>query len=249
MKNWVKKLHKSFSSNNELQHTRAASISPLENKLGYRFKNPKLLEASMTHPSFMKDEPTLNINNQRLEFLGDSVLSLILAEKLFELFPDEREGILAKSRAALAKGSFLSKLGRKLHLADHLRMSRHEANTGGPQRASTLEDALEAVIGAIYLDSDYPTTRDVVLPWYGAIDKVLAQTLEHENPKGKLQEQVQGESHQSTIEYNVLDTTGPDHKRTFTVAVLINGERKGEGQGNSKKEAEESAARSALERL
>lgn len=207
------------------------------------------MQASLTHPSYIKEEGTEAIHNQRLEFLGDSVLSLILAEKLFELYPDEREGVLAKGRSALAKGSFLSELGRKLKLAEFLRMSRHEENTGGRERASTLEDALEAVVGAIYLDSDYPTTRDVVLPWYGPLEDVLKHTLEHENPKGKLQEHIQGESPQSAIEYQVLATSGPDHEKKFTVQVLVDGHSKGKGNGNSKKEAEESAARRALKTL
>ena len=181
--------------------------------------------------------------------MGDSVLSLILAEKLYELYPNEREGVLAKSRSALAKGAFLSELGRKLKLAKFLRMSRHEENIGGRQRASTLEDALEAVVGAIYLDSDYPTTRNVVLPWYGQIKKILENTLEHENPKGKLQESIQSESPKRNIEYKILETTGPAHKKVFTVEVLIDGESKGKGKGNSKKEAEECAARKAIETL
>jgi len=249
MISWVKKLFKNSNSSSETVEEPSSKFAELEKKLGYSFKNQQLLESALTHPSFTADEASAEQNNQRLEFLGDSVLALILAEKLYAIFPNEREGVLAKSRAALAKGAFLAKLGRKLGLATFLRMSRHEEKTGGHLRASTLEDALEAIVGAIYLDSDFAQTRAIVLPWYGEISSVLEQTLAHDNPKGKLQESIQSESPQRSIEYKILEAAGPDHKKVFTVEVLIDGDRRGQGSGHSKKEAEEAAARIAIQEL
>ena len=248
MRNWAKKLFRNSSSVEHWVRTDFPQLADLETGLGYHFSDPLLLLVAITHPSCHQEASASEMldHNQRLEFLGDSVLSLILAEKLFDLFPDEREGVLAKSRSALAKGTFLSKLARQLSLDAFLRMSRHEESRGGRKRAAALEDALEAIIGAVYLDSDYPTVREVVLNWYGDIETVLASTLRHENPKGKLQEKMQSASPPKTIEYKILTTEGPDHRKVFTVEVLIDGECWGTGSGKSKKDAEEAAARLAL---
>lgn len=250
MKNWVKKLLSGFSSKkHNYKERNSPDLAPLEKKLGYRFKHSKLLLTALTHPSYLQESKDTVSHNQRLEFLGDSVLSLVLAERLFQIYPDDREGVLAQGRSALAKGIFLTQLAKAIGLPQHLRMSKHEERCGGRHRDSTLEDALEAVLGAIYLDSNYDTSRQIVLQWYGDIKQHLETVLAHENPKGKLQETIQGISPQKQIEYNVLETSGPDHKKTFEVEVLIDQTSMGSGRGNSKKEAEENAARKALKNI
>src|SRR5690625_5084902 len=164
-----------------------ARLQQLQKRIGYQFKDPGLLRESLLHPSFLQDFPEETKNNQRLEFLGDAVLDLILSEKLFQLFPEEREGGLTKQRAILAKGGFLSDLAKKLGLSEALLMSRAEIKMQGHERPSSLEDAFEALVGALYLDSDLPTARRLVLEWYGDIAKTLKKAEVASNPKGKLQ--------------------------------------------------------------
>jgi ribonuclease-3 len=134
---------------------RLPSLDRLQARLGYTFREPALLQRAVTHLSYLQDHPAAGEGNQRLEFLGDAVLQLILSEALFGLYPDEREGPLSKRRSTLAQGRFLSLLAREFRLDAALRLGQSEESTGGRQRASILEDALEAVIGALYLDSDF----------------------------------------------------------------------------------------------
>jgi ribonuclease-3 len=222
---------------------------PLEVKLGHTFKSPDLLVRALTHPSYCHDQKEQVEHNQRLEFLGDAVLGFILAEELFHHLPHEREGELTRSRSALAKGKQLSALAGELGLSQWIRLSEAEERNDGRNRPSILEDTLEAVIGAIYLDSDLATTTTVVKKWIGDIDKRLNQLLEVHNPKGTLQELIQPEHGNNAIDYRLLKSEGPDHARVFTVEVLISGEVKGHGVGSSKKEAEEHAALIALQGL
>ena len=228
--------------------TKAKTEKLLQN-IGYTFHDRELLQTALTHPSYPKYEEEQSEHYERLEFLGDSVLDLILAEDLFHRFPEEREGFLGQSRSSLARGNTLAKLARSLGVQHAIRLSEAEERNKGRKNESTLENALEALIGAIFLDSNYPTTRSVVLSWFGNYTKDLSSTLEVINPKGNLQEAIQAQSPDSTIEYRLLDSSGPEHKRTFKVAVFINGKRKGTGTGNSKKKAEEAAAKKALPRV
>ena len=221
----------------------------LQENIGYQFHDPDLLLTALTHPSFAKhrEEPTPHY--ERLEFLGDSVLDLILAEDLFLRYPEEREGFLGQSRSSLARGDALAKTATTLGLQHAVRLSPSEEKNNGRKNQSTLENSLEALIGAIFLDSNYPTARTVVLSWFGNYTKDLGDTLETINPKGNLQEAVQAQSPLTPIEYRLLETKGPEHKRIFKCAVFINGKRKGTGTGNSKKKAEEVAAKNALPRV
>ncbi len=221
----------------------------LQEIIGYTFRDFNLLQTALTHPSFQKEQEEPIEHYERLEFLGDSILDLVLAEDLFHRFPDEREGFLGQSRSILARGNSLSKLAKDLGLQNAIRLSQAEEANNGRKNESTLENALEALIGAIFLDSNYPTVRSVVLCWFGNYHKDLSNTLETINPKGNLQEAVQAISSESTIEYRVMDSSGPEHKRTFKIAVFIDGKRKGTGTGNSKKKAEEAAAKKALPRV
>jgi ribonuclease-3 len=221
----------------------------LQHNIGYTFRDLDLLETALTHPSYQKDQDEPIDHYERLEFLGDSVLDLILAEDLFHRYPNEREGFLGQSRSILARGNSLTQMAKSLELHEFIRISRAEERNNGRKNESTLENALEAVIGAIFLDSNYPTTRSVVLSWFGHYTRELESTFDTINPKGNLQEAIQAQSTGSTIEYRLLDSSGPEHRRTFKVAVFIDGKRKGTGMGNSKKKAEEAAAKKALPRV
>lgn len=218
----------------------------LQERIGYRFRDPAFLATALTHTSYLQDHPTAGEGNQRLEFLGDSVLQLILSATLFELYPDQREGALSKRRSTLTNGRFLSLIARDLGLDASLRLGLSEEQTGGRQRASILEDALEALVGAIYLDSDFPTVRAVVLNWYGPLAERLTILLGEDNPKGCLQELFQPKHGNRALRYEVTRTAGAPHEREYEVNVYLLDRLLGSGRGSSKKLAEESAARAAL---
>ncbi|MFO1448523.1 MAG: ribonuclease III [Opitutaceae bacterium] len=224
----------------------SASLQTLQEKLGYTFRDPRLLEEALTHPSYLQDDPKVTQSNQRLEFLGDAVLHLVLTDELYRRYPDDREGSLTKRRATLTKGTFLSGLARNLGLEVQLRLGSGEESTGGRSRASALEDAMEAVIGAIYRDSDLATTRATVLAWYGDVDRTLLDLESGENPKGRLQEWVQPVHGNGALRYEVASIEGKDHERSYEVVVSLNDKPLGRGRGPSKKVAEEAAAREAL---
>jgi ribonuclease-3 len=225
---------------------RLEQLKALQIRLDYSFRNPALLVRAVTHPSYLQQHPSEPESNQRLEFLGDAVLQMILTETLFERFPTDREGALSKRRAALTKGECLSRLAREIGLDHCLLLSTGEEQSGGRRRAAALEDALEALIGALYLDSDLPTTRRVVLGIYGPIDEGLIPQLEQENPKGRLQEIVQPLYGNQALRYDVIHISGEDHAREYEARVFLKDSCLGNGRGPSKKAAEEAAARMAL---
>ena len=222
-------------------------IDQLQTRLAYRFKDPQLLKLALTHPSWLQNNPTAADNNQRLEYLGDAVLQLILTEALFQRYPAEREGELSKRRSALANGTYLAKLAREIDLSDHILFGGSEIEQGGQQRRAALEDAFEALIGAIYSDSDFPTVREVVLKLFGDLDSRLETVIPTENPKGRLQELVQPIHGNNALRYETTHVAGEDHAREYESSVYLVDSLVGSGRGSSKKSAEESAAASALE--
>jgi ribonuclease-3 len=224
-------------------------LDQLQQRLGYVFKDAALLLRAVTHPSYLPEHPDITESNQRLEFLGDAVLQLVLTEELFQLFPGEREGALSKRRSSLAKGAFLVSLARELGLETCLLLGTSEEATGGRTRASSLEDALESVIGALYLDSDLTTVRRIVLGLYGPLPSRLALMQDVDNPKGRLQEIVQPVHGNTALRYEVTAAEGEDHAKAYVVAVFLNERQLGTGRGSSKKLAEEAAARAALATL
>ena len=226
-----------------------SALEQLQSRLTYRFRDPALLELALTHTSYLPEHPNVAESNQRLEFLGDAVLQLVLTEALFQLFPGDREGVLSKRRSVLTKGVFLVELARELGLDACLRLGTSEESAGGRQRAGALEDAFEAVVGALYLDSDLVVTRRIVLGLYGHLPDRLASTEDAENPKGRLQELVQPVHGNHALRYEVISVEGQDHARAYEIAVFLNDRDIGRGRGSSKKQAEESAARAALETL
>jgi ribonuclease-3 len=225
----------------------SSTLAQLQTRLGYTFRDPTLLERAVTHPSFLQDNPAEPESNQRLEFLGDAVLQLVLTETLFGLYPTDREGALSQRRSALSNGTFLASLARDLGLDAALKLGAGEEQTGGRTRASSLEDAFEALLGAVFLDSDLPTVRRVLLALYGPLPERLATVEPIGNPKGRLQERVQPLHGNTALRYDSTHASGQDHNRQYESRVYLLDRLLGTGRGTSKKLAEEAAARAALE--
>lgn len=217
----------------------------LQARLGHTFRDPALLVCALTHTSFSADNPDAE-NNQRLEFLGDAVLQILLSEALYQLFPEEREGPLSKRRSLLVNRTFLAGLAREIGADQCLRLGRSEEKTGGRSRTSALGDAFEAIIGALYLDSDFITTRRLVLAIYGDLAARLGAHEAEDNPKGRLQEIVQPVHGNNALRYELVAIAGEDHAREYECAVYLFDRELGRGRGTSKKLAEEAAARAGL---
>lgn len=223
-------------------------IRLLEKRMGYFFRNPSLLEQALTHPSF-NEHTKGKEDNQRLEFLGDAILGGILSLHLYELYPNDDEGSLSRKKAVLARGSTLASLGSKLGLPEALQVSRTERKNQGHLRPSTLEDAIEAIIGAIYLDGGWPDAQKCVLRWLGDVNQMLEAGESGFNPKGQLQEFVQSRNPEEKIKYHLVREEGPPHNKRFLMQITIGGAVIAQGSGKSKKEAEEKAAGEALTSL
>lgn len=229
-----------------------AEFSELENYLQVSFSDQRLLRMALTHPSFANEHPEDSTeDNERLEFLGDAVLGMIVARSLYQRFPDVSEGNLTEWRAYLVCGPTLSRVAESLELGRFLRLGRGEEQTGGRQREGNLERAYEAVVGAVYLDGGLEAANHFVQTTLAEDFATLAASPEGLNPKGTLQELVQqnalSEADESgRPEYVLISETGPDHRRYFEVAVEIDGEELGRGSGSSKQQAEKEAAVEAL---
>jgi ribonuclease-3 len=222
-------------------------MNPLEQRLDYKFRNPLLLAEALTHPSLGYETQRHHFDNQRLEFLGDAVLQLIYTEFLFDTYPDFPEGELTKLRARLVSREGLRINADALELGKYLMMGRGEEATGGRSRASSLADAYEALMGALYLDSDYVTVRRIVLTETRERLENLSLEDGNANPKGRLQEILQAIAPLSPS-YEVVEQSGPEHLKQFVSRILWEGRELGRGSGSSKKEAETQAARMALEK-
>ncbi len=220
----------------------------LENILDYRFKDRALLELAVTHPSITHDLGAGTPHNQRMEFLGDAVLQLVLTFELFEKFPTLGEGPLTQARAEMVNRRTLASQSRGLGAGRFLRMSRSEESTGGRDRASALADAFEALVGAIFLDGGLEPARAFVLRRFRESFGQLQALPSLHNPKGELQELLQAASTEAPV-YQLLAVNGPDHDREFECAVSYRGDLLARGMGKTKKAAESEAARLALERL
>jgi ribonuclease III len=231
----------------------------LQERLGYRLRHPELLERALTHSSSIPELRTargeeisfagsLVQDNERLEFLGDAVLELLTSEYLLANFPEWSEGQLSKSRARIVNAHSLEIAARKLDLGNHLRLGRGEEKTGGRDKPALLADAFEAVVAAIYLDGGLEPVRELLKR------TVFLQALEDgvriadSDRKSALQEFLQGRGGHPA-EYRLAGETGPDHQKKFLVEVWVRGERMASAEGTTKKEAEQKAARRALEKL
>ena len=216
-----------------------------QKKLGYVFRNPDLLKLALTHPSVAHEHGTPMLTNQRLEFLGDAVLQLVLTRDLYEKFPEFDEGPLTKARAKLVNRSTLAEHGRALNLGAHLILSRGEETHGGRERPSALADAYEALVGAIFLDGGFEVAQEFILREFNGDLGGLTVIPIMENPKGELQELLQAISSEAP-RYDVVSATGPDHDRVFECIVMHEGLELARGRGKSKKAAESEAAMAAL---
>lgn len=221
-------------------------MNPLEQRIQYKFRNSLLLAEALTHPSLGYETQRHHFDNQRLEFLGDAVLQLIFTEFLFDSYPELPEGELTKLRARLVSREGLRINAEALDLGKYLMMGRGEEATGGRSRASALADAYEALIGALYLDSDYVTVRRIVLTETRSRLEELIVEDPSANPKGRLQEILQAVTPRSPI-YEVVEQFGPEHMKQFISRIVWEGAELARGSGRSKKDAEVQAARKAIE--
>lgn len=221
-------------------------MNPLEERINYKFRNSLLLAEALTHSSLGHETRKRHFDNQRLEFLGDAVLQLLITEHLFALFPEFTEGQLTKLRSRIVSREGLKVHAIQIGLGQYLMMGRGEESSGGRERASILADAFESLLGAIYLDSSLEEVRRVILD---IIKDDLAPMLEEPvevNPKGQLQEILQAISPQSP-KYHIVAQKGPEHEKAFVAEVHWEGILMGRGAGLSKKLAETAAAQDAME--
>ena len=221
-------------------------MDSIEHKIGYKFRNSLLMAESLTHPSLAYETQRPHFDNQRLEYLGDAVLQLVLTEHLYQLFPQFTEGHLTKLRSRLVSKPALETYARRIDLGKFLLMGKGEEASGGRSRASTLADAFESLVGALYLDGNLEAAKDFILRHCRIEIDQIQDAPDEVNPKGQLQEILQSIAPTSP-QYEVVSEKGPDHCKEFDSRVVWEGIELGLGSGNSKKEAEIAAARTALE--
>ncbi|PTB85009.1 ribonuclease III [Pseudidiomarina aestuarii] len=218
-------------------------VEQLERVFGYQFQNRERLQRALTHRSASAT------HNERLEFLGDAVLSIIISEALFERFPRIDEGDLSRMRATLVCGRSLAKVAQRFELGKFLVLGPGEMKSGGNRRESILADGIEALLGAMYLESDLPTCRPVVLGWFADKLATIQPGATHKDPKTRLQEYLQGRQ-QPLPDYQVVSTQGQAHNQQFTVSCTVAGiDKPVMGTGTSRRKAEQAAAQQVLEKL
>lgn len=218
-------------------------LERLQRRLAVEFRDTDLLSVALTHRS------AAGKNNERLEYLGDAVLSLIIAEALFEMYPNASEGELSRYRASLVRGETLAHVAKEIDLGDYLRLGSGELKSGGYRRSSILADAMESVIGAIYRDQGLEVAREQVLRLYGTRLSRFAAQIDHKDPKTRLQEYLQARQMDLPI-YEVMEVKGQPHEQQFIVECRLTGTGLSEkGKGTSRRRAEQSAARKMLDKL
>ena len=227
---------------------RRQELEGLARRLGVRFGDLGLLDQALTHTSFANEAKRNTVHNERLEFLGDAVLELASSTYLYRHFPNMPEGELTRTRASVVCSETLARLAEGLHLGDCLRLGRGEELSGGRTRQTNLEDVFEAVIGAIYLDQGWEAAEAYVMRCLAPAFQLARQGEAFKDYKTLLQELVFQRDNQS-IDYELVEEKGPDHAKSFTFCVRVTGRVLGTGTGRSKKEAEQRAARQALEKL
>ncbi len=231
-----------------LSEERTQALLAFQKTLGYTFKDLFLLNKALTHKSYVNETDEDLKHNERLEFLGDSVLDLVVSDYMFKKYVDFKEGALSKVRAAVVNESCLAGLAREWRLGEYLLLGRGEELSGGRDKTSLLANAFEAVAGAIYRDSDIQETSRVLLPVLSREITRFVDTRTFRDYKSDLQEYTQNKLI-CIPTYKVTRETGPDHQKQFEVIVLVKEEIKGKGKGRSKKEAEQAAAKMALSRF
>lgn len=225
---------------------RIQELAFLQKQISYTFQDISLLNKALTHKSYVNENSQSLKDNERFEFLGDSVLDLIVSGYIIKAFPDFAEGTLSKIRAAVVNESCLAELARQIDLGRYLLLGKGEASSGGREKNSLLANAYEALAGAVYFDSNLETALEIYLP---VLDKEIAkyaETVRFRDYKSELQEYTQ--THFNCIpSYNIVNERGPAHAKEFEVVVMVQESLRGRGNGKSKKEAEQAAAKSALE--
>ena len=224
------------------------NIGQLEKKIGYSFSDAQLLRDALTHSSYVKEHDRGGQSNERLEFLGDAFFDAVIGEELYRCFPDKEEGFLSKTRATLVCEKSLADEARKLELGQYMLLGNGEDHNGGRDRESILADAMEAVIGAVYIDGGFEAVKELVLRLFAdQIEDVKHGKFIIVDYKTALQEKLQN-SGAARIKYVLLRESGPDHDKTFEVQLEINGTPAARGTGKSKKQAEQRAAEAMLKK-
>lgn len=230
-----------------MKKSRIKELELLQENLNYKFKNIELLETALTHSSYANEHNMkITENNERLEFLGDAIVSLIVSQYLYKKYPYYPEGELTKIRAKVVCESSLAYIAEKINLGQYLLLGKGEEATGGRTRESILGDASESLVGAVYMDSDFDATKRFLLDKFeNDLVHAVAKGSLFIDYKTDLQENLQRRK-RSRIEYSVSKEEGPDHNKVFHIDVLIDNEVVGQGSGRNKKEAEQMAAKEAL---
>lgn len=221
----------------------------LQQRIHYEFRDENILDIALTHSSFVKENREDHESNERLEFLGDAYLDAVIGEALYLAYPEEEEGFLSRTRSAVVCEDALANEAEKMELGEYLKLGKGEEKSGGRSRKSILADALEALIGAIYLDGGYDAVKGFVLDTFGEeLEGIRDGSLATGDHKSTLQEMLQ-QNGAVDIKYVTIDETGPDHDKTFTVELRVNGKPQTRGSGKSKKKAEQQAAKRMMEKL
>ena len=239
------KLHQIISRSSETTST-PVNFEEAERIIGYHFHDKELLRLSLTHRSYAYVQDEYPRSNERLEFLGDSVLGLIIAELLFKDHPNLREGELTKLKALLVSETTLAEVAIKSGLNNYLLLAPEEDRAGGRERPSIVSDAFESILGAVFLDGGIGAVRDVIVRLLYSKKDSITSDSSRRNFKGELLELMQARG-EGMPRYDVVSESGPDHDKTFSVDVYVGGKKVGLGTGHSKKEAEQKAASAALE--
>jgi len=217
-----------------------------QEKIGYRFGDPELLDQALTHSSYTRENNLPRAAcNERLEFLGDAFFDAIIGEELYRRLPEKKEGCLTKYRALIVCEKSLAETARSIEIGSQMKLGRGEETSGGRERESIIADAMESLIGAVYLDSDYECVKKFVLGYFRErLEQAIAGNM-HDDHKSEFQEMAQADG-PVKINYELVSEEGPDHDKTFYVRVTVDDVEKGQGKGKSKKEAEQQAAKDAM---
>ncbi len=229
-------------------HAERESPRQFQDRVRVPFHNVSLLTRALTHRSYINEHPEALEDNERLEFLGDAVLDFVVGAWLYHRFPEMREGRLTQLRTSLVRTETLAAFAQEIDLGRALRLGQGEQASGGRQREGILCAAFEAFIGSLYLDQGTKAVEDFLEPFLKDAVRSILDNSDHRDPKSLLQEWTQSRG-LDTPTYKTVSESGPDHAKTFEVAVLVQGEETGRGKGNSKREAAKDAARVALERF
>lgn len=230
-----------------MDQNRFLQLDAFQKHLGFAFGDIEILNTALTHTSYVKGEGKGSDHNERLEFLGDAVLEVCVSEYLYKKYPDMNEGLMTKARALSVNETALCEVAQGIGIGDLLLLSFGEEHTGGREKASILSDALEALIGAVFIDAGMGAAKDFILGFAAkTIEKAVSGTIVKDY-KTMLQEYVQSD-HRGSIKYSIKEIKGPDHKKVFTMQAELNGQVIGVGTGNSKQEASQSAAQMALQK-